>query len=227
MAKGTSKKHSLPEVKLEKGEKVELSIHRAGIGIFFIWFLSALGYVAILLILAFLSIASNSVNSSLMLDEMAKAYIWMVSIVLSGIITIAALVSTKVYSDNHLYVTNKRLIHHECISLFTKSINVIDLSSIEDVSFKQENVIDQIFKLGTIRMSTVGDETTYTFKYVNTPHDELETITHLVHVEKERVRGVKSSDVEDTSESKDAELDNDSESESDSDSDKDSVETTE
>ena len=37
-------------------------------------------------------------------------------------------------------------------------------------------------------MSTIGDETTYTLKYVDTPTDELEIITHLVHVEKERAK---------------------------------------
>ena len=33
-------------------------------------------------------------------------------------------------------------------------------------------------------MSTIGDETTYVFKYLDTPTDELETITHFVHIEK-------------------------------------------
>ena len=33
-------------------------------------------------------------------------------------------------------------------------------------------------------MSTIGDETTYIFKYLDTPTDELETITHYVHIEK-------------------------------------------
>ncbi len=37
-------------------------------------------------------------------------------------------------------------------------------------------------------MATVGDETTYTFKYVNTPKNELDAITHLVHVEKEKTK---------------------------------------
>ena len=41
-----------------------------------------------------------------------------------------------------------------------------------------------MFSVGTLRMSTIGSETTYTFEHVDTPTDELETITHLVHVEK-------------------------------------------
>jgi hypothetical protein len=59
------------------------------------------------------------------------------------------------------------------------------LVSIEDVSFKQSGIMEHLIKVGTLRMSTIGEETTYIFKYVDTPIDELETITHLVHVEKQ------------------------------------------
>ena len=104
-----------------------------------------------------------------------------------------ASISTKVYKGNRLYVTNKRLIHYEQTSLTAKSVNTIDLVSVEDVSFKQKGLIDQIFQLGSLRMSTVGDETTYTFKYAAKPTDEIETISYLIHVAKTR-RKIKSSD---------------------------------
>ena len=70
--------------------------------------------------------------------------------------------------------------------LFTRSSNVIELSRIEDVSFKQNGFFDYIFRIGTIRMSTVGDETTYTFPFVDTPTDEVNLIAHLIHLAKER-----------------------------------------
>ena len=63
-------------------------------------------------------------------------------------------------------------------------MNVIDLVSVEDVSFKQSGLFEHLFEVGTLRMSTIGDETTYIFKYLDTPTDELEIITHYVHVEK-------------------------------------------
>ena len=90
-----------------------------------------------------------------------------------------------VYSNNKLFVTNKRIIQRSQSTLFASSTNIIDLVSIEDVSFKQSGLLEHILKVGTLRMSTIGEETTYTFKYVDTPIDELETITHLVHVEKQ------------------------------------------
>ena len=47
----------------------------------------------------------------------------------------------------------------------SNSVNIIDLISIEDASFKQDSLMQKLFNYGTFRLSTVGDETTYTFKY--------------------------------------------------------------
>ena len=161
-------KRDFPELKLEENEYVELAIQRSKLGLVFIWGAAIIGYLALI--------------------SFAKSYLYLIIFIIFGIITISALIGSKVYKSNRLYVTNKRLIHHCANSLFSKSVNIIELLSIEDVSFKQDNVIDHIFKLGTIRMATVGDETTYTFKYVNTPKNELDAITHLVHVEKEKTK---------------------------------------
>lgn len=180
-------KKDFPELKLEENEYVELAIQRSKLGLIFIWGAASVGYLALLIALVFLS--TGGVKSATgTLNGFAMSYLYLIILILFGIITIAALVGTKVYKNNRLYVTNKRLIHHCANSLFSKSVNIIELLSIEDVSFKQNNVIDYVFKLGTIRMATVGDETTYTFKYVNTPKDELDAITHLVHIEKEKTK---------------------------------------
>ena len=178
-------KKDFPELKLEENEYVELAIQRSRLGLLFIWGAACVGYLSLLIALVFLSTSGSNVGT---LNGFGRSYLYLIILILFGIITIAALVGSKVYKSNRLYVTNKRLIHHCANSLFSKSVNIIELLSIEDVSFKQDNVIDHIFKLGTIRMATVGDETTYTFKYVNTPKDELDAITHLVHVEKEKTK---------------------------------------
>ena len=177
-------KKDFPELRLEENEYVELAIQRSQIGLVIIWGAAAVGYLALLIALVFLQTG----GSTAALNGFAKSYLYLIILILFGIITISALVGAKVYKNNRLYVTNKRLIHHKANSLFSKSVNVIELLSIEDVSFKQDNIADHILKLGTIRMATVGDETTYTFKYVNTPKDELDMITHLVHTEKEKTK---------------------------------------
>ena len=179
-----------PELRLEENEYVELAIQRSRLGLVFIWAAACTGYVALIVAIIFLAVGNAGSPTVAGLNGFAKSYLYIIILALFGIITISALIGSKVYKDNRLYVTNKRLIHHQTNSLFSKSVNVIELLSIEDsdVSFKQENIGDHIFKLGTIRMSTVGDETTYTFKYVNTPKEELDMITHLVHMEKEKTK---------------------------------------
>ncbi len=176
-----------PELKLEENEYVELAVQRSQLGLVFIWAAAGAGYAALLVAIVFLVFGSAG-GATGSLNGFAKSYLYLIILVLFGIITISALIGTKVYKGNRLYVTNKRLIHHCTSSLFSKSVNVIELVSIEDVSFKQDNIADHIFKLGTIRMSTIGDETTYTFRYVNTPKEELDMITHLVHTEKEKTK---------------------------------------
>lgn len=175
-----------PELRLEENEFVELAISRSRLGIVLMWGAAAFGYLALFVALLFLEF--NVDDAAVAIKGFAKSYLYIIILILFCVITVTALIGTKVYKSNRLYVTNKRLIHHQANSLFSKSVNVIELLSIEDVSFKQENIADHFFKLGTIRMSTIGDETTYVFKYVNTPKDELDTITHLVHMEKEKTK---------------------------------------
>jgi hypothetical protein len=90
-------------------------------------------------------------------------------------------VDEKTINANHTYVTNRRVIQKSRSSIFANSTNIIELRRIEDVSFHQNSLIDHLCRFGTLRMSTVGDETTYTLKYVDTRHDEVKTISHLVY----------------------------------------------
>lgn len=175
-------KKDFPDISLEENEYVVLKIKRSGIIPVLVWsgvILSAVFFIALNIIIMKASTGMFAMNSA------SKGFFSLVLDVVFGVVLIAALVSSYVYSNNKLFVTNKRIIQKTQASLFASSTNVIDLISIEDVSFKQSGIMEHLLKVGTLRMSTVGDETTYTFKYVDTPIDELEVITHLVHVEKQ------------------------------------------
>ena len=181
-----------PEIALEENEYVELAIRRSPVGVILIWAGEALAaiFFACILILFQLSpsVTAGTLNAS------GRSFLYLVLYIAFAAILISGLVGTHVYRGNRLYVTNKRLLQQSTNALFSKSTNVIDLVSIEDVSFQQSGVLEHVFKLGTLRMSTVGDETTYTFKYVDTPTDELEVISHLVHIEKVHRRSTKAAD---------------------------------
>ena len=95
-------------------------------------------------------------------------------------IIFGGIVGQSIYNQNQMYITNLRAIQKQRTSLFSNSTNIIKLSRIEDVSYHQTSLFEHIFSVGTLRMSTVGDETTYTFPYLSTPQDEIKEISHLV-----------------------------------------------
>ena len=189
-----------PDLKLEDNEYVELAIRRSKVGVILIWAGEVLAAVVMIVLLALLAAGGNK-SLLFNLDQSGRSFMYLILIILSGAILIAGLVAGHVYRGNRLFITNKRVIQCTMHSLFAKSTDIIDLVSIEDVSFKQSGLLEYTMKLGTLRMSTVGDETTYVMKYIDKPIDELDIITHLVHIEKEktkhRVHPVSADDVPD------------------------------
>ena len=173
-----------PGLNLEEGEYVEFDIRRAPIGLTLIW---GLAFVAIFVLSLCLTLMWTDKNTAatLGLNNAAVSYLYLIIFILLGVSVMAAFIGQHVYRSNRLVVSNNRLFHYEAMSLFSRSTNVIDLSSIEDVSYRQVGLMDHMFHMGTIRLSTVGEETTYTFKYASIPKKELDEITHLVHIAKE------------------------------------------
>lgn len=168
-----------PFLSLEEGEYVVISITRSRMGLIMIWFTEIVLALVCTLALILFDRSPNLAGFGPALILRSVMFIVYAVLALSGII------GTKVYLDNKLFITNRRAIQITSNALFHKSTNIIKLSRIEDVSYSQKGLLDYIFHFGTIRMSTVGDETTYTMRFVDTPTDEIETISHLVYEQKE------------------------------------------
>ena len=73
-------------------------------------------------------------------------------------------------------------------TLVSSSVNIIDLSSIEDASFHQDTILQRLFHYGTLRLATVGDETTYTFKYSDISPDQMKAVSKLISIAKKNMR---------------------------------------
>lgn len=172
-----------PNIDLQKDEYVELAIGRSKKGLILIWAGECAGFVALTIILILMATAGDGF---LGFNNEAVSYLYMIVFALYGILIVSGIVGTYIYKNNHIYITNKRAIQQIRSNLLASSTNIIDLQSIEDVSFRKTGILDYILKLGTIRMSTVGDETTYTFPYVDAPRDEVKIITRLVSQAKEK-----------------------------------------
>ena len=115
-----------------------------------------------------------------MLDEMGRNFLFIILFALLITCLIAGAVALRIYRGNRLYVTNRRVIQALMNSLVSSSLNAIDLASVEDVSFHQDGILQQVFHYGTLRLSTVGDETTYTFRYSDVSGEDLKAITKLI-----------------------------------------------
>ena len=54
------------------------------------------------------------------------------------------------------------------------------LLHIEDCSYAQTNPIQTILNYGSIRLSTIGDEQTYVFTFVDRPKEQFRIVNHVV-----------------------------------------------
>ena len=172
-------KKDFPALKLEDGEYVEFAFSRAKICYLLIWGCVAGVAVLIAALFMFLFMTQPEINT------MGNNFLAFLVITIIAFAFIAGLIATKVFSCNKLFITNRRAIQFIMVSPVVTSKNVIDLSSIEDASFRQTSIIQKLFKIGTLRLSTVGDETTYTLQYVEViGGDELNSITKLIRSNK-------------------------------------------
>ena len=171
-----------PFLKLEDDEYVEFAFSRAKVCLFMIFGGVAGGLILILFSFLLIILGQNT------MDAMGRNFMF---IILACLIVAALLMGwagVTVYRGNRLFLTNKHVIQMVMKSPMATSVNVIDLPSIEDASFHQNGILQKIFGYGTFRLSTVGDETTYTFAYSDIAPEELRAVSNLITEAKEKAR---------------------------------------
>ena len=171
-----------PQLKLEDGEYVEYAFSRAKICLVMIFGGVALGLIAILV--GFLVVLMGQST----LDAMGRNFLYIILGCLVFAAMLIGLVALIVYRGNKLYVTNKHVMQKMMKSPVVTSVNVVDLASIEDASFHQSGLMQKLFRYGTFRLSTVGDETTYTFEYSDETPEQVRGISRLITEAKSKVR---------------------------------------
>ena len=134
-------KKDFPALKLEDGEYVEFAFSRAKICYLLIWGCVAGVAVLITALFMFLFMTQPEINT------MGNNFMAFLVITIIAFAFIAGLIATKVFSCNKLFITNRRAIQFVMVSPVVTSKNVIDLSSIEDASFRQTSIIQKLFKI--------------------------------------------------------------------------------
>ena len=169
-----------PFLSLGDDEYVEYAFWRARICLMLILGGTMLGLIVILLAFLFVLLGQA------MLDEMGRNFLFIILTALLVAAVIIGMIAMKVYRGNRLFVTNKRVIQLVMTSLVSSSVNIIDLPSIEDASFRQNGLMQKLFHYGTLRLATVGDETTYTFTYSDISPSDLKGVSKLITDAKKR-----------------------------------------
>ena len=172
-------KKDFPFLKLEDDEYVEFVLQRSRLCLMAIFGGVAAGLVVILLAFLIVLLGKNS------LDEMGRNFMYIILSCLVAAAMIIGIVALIVYRGNRMIITNKRVMQLVMKSPVATSVNMIDLPSVEDASFHQSGILQKLFHYGTFRLSTVGDETTYTFPYSDISPADLKAISKLITKAKE------------------------------------------
>ena len=90
-----------------------------------------------------------------------------------------------VYRANRLIITNERAIQWISNTIMNQRKQVINLEAIEDISYSREGILQHLFDYGTVRLSTIGDESTYTFPFAPNPDKKAEFLSDIVETARE------------------------------------------
>jgi len=176
--KNRQSKKIFPGLNLSEGEYVIKSISRNLIGLVVPM---ALGLIMIIIVFIFLFnldlFMSTFQSSGVSIDS---SVIMFPAIIFIGLVLVGMYVNYHVYTSNKFFLTNESVVQETQTSLFSKREQTVSLINIEDVSYIQSGIIQQIFNYGSIRLSTEGEETTYRFVYVSSPKETVATLNNAV-----------------------------------------------
>lgn len=166
-----------PYLNLSEGEYVILRIQRHPIGLFI-----PIGVSTFLIIILLSVLVSYPLIVTDTVANTAPGFglVVLMTLSLSVLVAIFGYIAVWVYLRNQFFLTNESVIQELQHSLFSKHEQTASLGSIEDVSYRQNGILQIMLNYGSIRLSTEGEETTYRFKYVSNPKKQTGTLTNAV-----------------------------------------------
>jgi hypothetical protein len=169
-----------PSLPIHHGEYVVLALRRNTVGLLAVWFVIGLLIVLTLAILPIYSLnhdtiaATVGVNASSLLSPVVLA---VPLLFIDFLFILGGLIASNVYSQNRLYLTNENIINYKKTGLFSTQLQHLNLINIDDVSSKQQGILQHVLHYGTITISTSSEDTIYVFEYANNPERIVRIIT--------------------------------------------------
>jgi uncharacterized membrane protein YdbT with pleckstrin-like domain len=169
-----------PRVHLSKGEYVVMEVRRHPIGLISIWLSMGLLIVATLALIPLYAMNRAGIASTLAFsaDKMpSDSAVTLLLLALAALFLLGGFVAMYVYNSNLFYLTNESIIQYVQPSIFSTKEQQINLVNIDDVSYRQQGILQQVLNYGTVRVSTEGDERNpYVFYFVARPQLVVRTI---------------------------------------------------
>lgn len=176
--KHTESKKRYPSLNISDGEYVISAVRRHPIGIVFIIGSAAI-FIAMIIVMWILAFTSPLVPGFAIQPSAAPAanLLALLVCILTALIAWAAI---AIYRGNKFYLTNESVIQELQTSLISRQEQTVSLENIEDASFTQKTILQQLLNYGSIRLSTEGEETTYQFSYVSNPKQQISVLNNAV-----------------------------------------------
>lgn len=172
-----SKQH-YPFLNLSIGEYVIRAVRRHPIGLIIPLTIGTLLIAAALTLLVGYEELSVALVMTGPLSE--ASFVAVPILVFVALVAFSMFVSYYVYVNNKFFLTNESVIQEIQHTLFSRLEQTVSLANIEDASFTQHGILQQILDYGDIRLSTEGDETTYRFTYVAHPKEHIARLNNAV-----------------------------------------------
>ena len=177
-AKHDRSKRMYPLLNLSPGEYIVSAVRRHPIGLIFPLTIGTLLIAAALTLL--LGYEEFSTSLALTGPFADAATMTIPLLVFVCLVAFGMFVSWYVYVHNKFFLTNESVIQEIQTTLFSRLEQTVSLSNIEDASFTQHGIFQQVLDYGDIRLSTEGDETTYRFSYVARPKEHIARLNNAV-----------------------------------------------
>lgn len=167
-----------PSVNLSEGEYIISAVKRHPIGLFIPMVIS-IGLIIVSLMALFnFGYIINSLQSSGNKVDPTAIMVLIVSFIC--FVAVIGYIYFYIYFNNKFFLTNESVIQEIQNGLFSKLEQTVSLANIEDASFTQLGIIQQVFNFGSIRLSTEGEETTYQFSYVARPKQHIDRLNNAI-----------------------------------------------
>lgn len=176
-AKHEASVRQYPFLNLSEAEYIISAVRRHPIGLVLPVGLTAiLMSVLLLFLFNYDTIAASS--GTFTFPTLQEVFFPVVALIVA--VAFGGFVAVYVYLANKFFLTNESVIQEVQFSLFSRHEQTVSLGNIEDASFRQEGLLQSILNYGSIRLSTEGDETTYRFKYVANPKEQIALLNNAV-----------------------------------------------